>query len=201
MGQDSFNPAEDIKDEDFSFVHPKYLPNTKFIKTKPLKLMDFLIETVEKFQEHYGFTDYKFGVLFYNRPDFINKLKNEKTTMKIDIVQRCFDDMFYYDEFTSKSNGSKKLFFRRHPFNIKENLIKNINLFCARHYISERQFSEFLFNSDSIILNFKLENKDFLCTTVDYIFLTIHDIDKGLLKRMGKVYEEWKSSERGNYTA
>lgn len=190
-GKLSADNYQEQKEEVIKFIHPKYLPNTAFIKEKPKPILDTFRNMLDRFNERYHFTDDKIERQIRESKGVIKYIFNEDKNSLVSTVQAIIDDIHNYDRYY-EDHVKKRLFRNNKPYNITESFISSFDLFCARHHISRTAGSNWAFGGSSYIKMFERGDISLRVKTVDKVALEMYRIDTEHIKIMGDTYVKWK---------
>lgn len=181
---------ENIEDDTKTFVHPEYLPNTSFIKKKPIPLKRKFYSEVDKFLTDYKIAKSRFCKDFLNTKKSYEYLMSEDYDTSLRVIDSALLKMHLYKkENIDKNQGS--VYKRKNAKELRAVIIKKIELFSARHFITEGKFSEFFFKDKRAMSLFRSGDISFRCSTIDRVMSEMHQIDMDLIHEMGKEYERW----------
>lgn len=192
---DIFEHQEDEVNK-ISFVHPEYLPNTSFIKTKPKSIHTIFFNIVEKYREECTISKYQFCKDFLNTRRSYDEIMSIDYDMNIRTMQEIINKIDHSKKTILDSDGKK--LYRIKRVDLRKNILKKIDLFNKRHYMKEGNASKFHFGSKKAIALFRLGKITFRRSTVDKVLLTMYECDKEQIKIMGKTYIDWERRNRNS---
>ena len=183
--------GESQEHKNIKFIHPKYLPNTKFILQKPKPLLVLFKAMTDSFKERYSFTDTAFNKLLCAAEDQLSNTFNENMDCNTSTIQLIIDNMHNYD-FHYESAAKKRLYKAKKPMDILERFCNVFELFCARHFISFSVGSNWAFGDSNYYRLYKTKEITPRVKILDTAYQSMYQVDKEHVKLMGEVYEEWK---------
>jgi len=193
MEEDFF---ENIIDDTKKFVHPDHLPNTSFIKSRPQPLKSKFIKEVDKFRLKFEISKSSFCLDFLNTRKSYEIVMSREYDTSLRVIDSVLLKMYLYDK-ENIDKSENRLYKSRRAKELKEVIIKKIELFNSRHFITEGKFSEFFLKDKKKMSLFRTGDISLRCSTIDRVLKDMYQIDKDLIQEMGKEYEDW-AREKAN---